>query len=111
MKISKTLTTGLAALALTLSMGAGAANIKSNEGVVQIDVTDLNLTSHEDQQVLVSRVKRAAESICGSQALRKAGSLYALTENKQCFNDAVDNAMASVDMHLVTVSATSSTAR
>jgi UrcA family protein len=111
MKISKTLTTGLAALALTLSMGAGAANIKSNDGVVQIDVTDLNLTSHEGQQVLVSRVKRAAKSICGSQALRKAGSLYALTENKHCFNDAVDNALASVDMHFVTVSATSSTAR
>jgi UrcA family protein len=106
MKFSQKVSTGFIALALTLSMGAGAAMVKGTHSAVRVDLSDLDLTHEDGQQVMEARLKRAAKKVCGSQDIRKAGSLEIVRKNKACFIDSFANAVDSVENHYLTASVT-----
>ena len=101
MKMSKILSTGIVALALTLSMGASAA-IKGTDLAVRVDVQDLDLTTVQGKQVLHARLKRAAKQVCGSQDVRTAGSLENARTNRACYNEALAGAVQSVENRYLT---------
>jgi UrcA family protein len=106
MKFSKKVSTGFVALALTLSMGAGAAMVKGTHSATRVDLSDLDLTHVDGQQIMEARLKRAAKKVCGSQDVRTAGSLENVRKNKACFNDAFSSALDSVENHYQTASVT-----
>ena len=69
-------TLGIAALAVTLPFTASAAMIKGAQGQsVSVDTAPYNLSSAAGQEMLYSKLQRAAEQVCGETDLRKAGSL------------------------------------
>ncbi len=105
MKIRKIVTTGIAAAALTLSLGASAAMIKGTYGSVSVELSDLDLATEQGQQVMQARIKRAAKEVCGSQDYKNAGSLENVRKNRSCFNDAVTSAVDSVEHGYMTASA------
>ena len=84
MKFSKKVSTGFVALALTLSMGAGAAMVKGTHSATRVDLSDLDLSNVDGQQIMEARLKRAAKKVCGSQEVRTAGSLENVRKNKAC---------------------------
>ncbi len=106
MKFSKKVTTGLAALALTVSMGAGAAMVKGTHSVTRVDISDLDLSHVDGQQIMEARLKRAAKKVCGSQDVRKAGSLENVRKNKACFSETFAKAVNSVENQYLTASVT-----
>ena len=106
MKFSKKVSTGFVALALTLSMGAGAAMVKGTHSATRVDLSDLDLTTVDGQQIMESRMKRAAKKVCGSQDMRTAGSLENVRKNKACFNESFANAVDSVENQYLTASVT-----
>ena len=106
MKFSQKVSTGFVALALTLSMGAGAAMVKGTHSATRVDLSDLDLSHVDGQQIMEARLKRAAKKVCGSQDVRTAGSLENARKNKACFNEAFTNAVDSVENHYLTASVT-----
>ncbi len=101
MKLSQTLSTGIVALALIVSMGASAA-IKGTDLAVRVDIQDLDLTTEQGSRVLHARLKRAAKQVCGSQDLRTAGSLENARNNRACYNEALAGALESVENRYLT---------
>ena len=104
MKFSQKVSTAFVALALTLSMGAGAAMVKGTHSATRVDLSDLDLTQVDEQKIMEARLKRAAKQVCGSQDVRTAGSLENVRKNKACFNDAFTNAVDSVENQYLTAS-------
>jgi UrcA family protein len=106
MKFSQKVSTGFIALALTLSMGAGAAMVKGTHSATRVDLSDLDLTHVDGHRIMEARLKRAAKRVCGSQDVKTAGSLENVRKNKACFNEAFANAVDSVENHYLTASVT-----
>lgn len=101
MKLSQTLSTGVVALALIVSMGASAA-IKGTDLAVRVDIQDLDLTTEQGNRVLHARLKRAAKQVCGSHDVRTAGSLENARNNRACYNEALAGALESVENRYLT---------
>lgn len=91
-------TLGIAALAVTLPFTASAAMIKGAQGQsVSVDTAPYNLSSAAGQEMLYSKLQRAAEQVCGETDLRKAGSLEQALQARACIRDAVDGAVEDVN--------------
>lgn len=63
---------------------------------ISVAIADLNLASDAGIAALYQRLQRAAETVCGPQDLRNAGSITALRMNKNCYADALDRAVAGI---------------
>ena len=58
MKFSHKVSTGLVALALTLSMGASAAMVKGTHSAVRVDLSDLDLNHADGKQMMEARLQK-----------------------------------------------------
>lgn len=63
---------------------------------ISVAIADLNLSSEAGVAALYKRLQRAAETVCGPQDLRAAGSMTALRMNKTCYAETLDRAVASI---------------
>ena len=100
--INKTLAAAVIGIAAGFSLNASAdvygetVVTTSAEGLQQVAVSydDLDLSSAKAQETLHYRISRAAEKVCGPTNPRAAGSITQATENKQCFESAMSDAMS-----------------
>ena len=60
---------------------------------VTVSYEDLDLNSVEGQETLHRRLSRAAREVCGSSNLRRVGSLARATANKNCYDQALAEAV------------------
>jgi len=87
---------GLAALTIVASAGASAAGIKSNADAITVDARGLNLNNEHGQEVLYTRLTKAAKQVCGETTVHGAGSLKQAMENRTCYSDTLSKAVESV---------------
>ena len=99
MKLKQIFSGGLVALALTASLGATAGSIKGIESAVKVNADGLNLSSDRGQEILYSRLQRAAKQICGSNSIIETGSLERAMDNKACFEETLSQAVESTGNH------------
>lgn len=102
MNVTKTVSTGLVALALSVSLGASAAMIKGTHNSVRVDLSDLDLSSVQGERIMQNRLRRAAKQVCGPVHLKEAGSLQRAQENRVCFEEAFSNALEDVAARYMT---------
>ena len=76
---------------------AGMWTHESNENAVKVPLGDLNLSDSEGLVELYQRLQTAARQVCGSQNYRIAGSLKQIQLNKQCYVQALNNAVQTID--------------
>jgi UrcA family protein len=100
-KRDKTMTTryALAALAaLTLISGRAFARPAQTDGETPrqaaVSYADLNLNSAEGQAILVARIHRAAEAVCGPEP--DSRDLKRLMPYRQCMKQSVETAVAAI---------------
>jgi len=58
---------------------------------------DLNLENEEGVRVLYRRLQRASKEVCGVTSPRIAGSIGHLQGTKQCYREALSNAVDKID--------------
>lgn len=100
--INRTLAAAVIGIAAGVSLNASAdiygetVVTTSAEGLQQVTVAydDLDLTSAKAQETLHFRISRAAEKVCGPTNPRAAGGITQATENRQCYESAVSDAMS-----------------
>jgi len=72
-------------------------------GQASVSYADLDLESEESVRVLYRRLKRASKELCSDAPTKIAGSLpniYQLSngvENRQCYREALSNAVDKID--------------
>lgn len=69
---------------------------KTAENAVQITYSVNDLENEAGRRELELRIRKAAERVCGSQRLRGAGSIRQLTVNRECYKNAVQEAIDSI---------------
>lgn len=68
---------------------------------VAVNVADLNLNSPRGQEVLYSRIARAADEVCGARTTRRAGSLAQATRNRTCYKETISRTMSDISVTAV----------
>lgn len=76
---------------------AGLLTHESNEPAVEVPLTDLNLSHSEGVVELYQRLQAAARQVCGSQDFRIVGSLKIVHLHKQCYGQALNTAVQTID--------------
>lgn len=97
-------TLSAAAVALSLGLVTGAKADQLDETLVAafsvpsetVTYSRAELTTEAGRETVERRIRRAAKAVCGLQGYRAAGGLSAYTEQKQCFNEAMAQAMSQV---------------
>lgn len=109
--VSKTICA--AVIGVTAGMSGMAMAGSYNETVVTttakglrtatVSYADLDLNTASAQQTLHFRISNAAEKVCGSVDRARAGSLAQATENRSCYNNAMNAAMRDISNGQVAV--------
>jgi UrcA family protein len=68
---------------------------------VTVDISDLNLNSPKGQEVLLNRISRAADQVCGARDTRRAGDLAQASRNRACYKASMSRAMSKVSASAV----------
>jgi UrcA family protein len=90
------------ALGLSSPAGAGEAQaysipLATSTESVSISYTNADLHTEEGRAILQSKIKHAAEKVCGPTSFREAGSIANASHNRKCVNDAVTAAASQLD--------------
>ena len=98
-KLHQTVWAAFLVIALAMGMSAGArTDLRETESVVRVDISDLDLATAKGRQAAHARLKRAAWQVCGSGEPRTAGSLDFAMKNRDCFEEALTNALERFDI-------------
>ena len=104
--ISRMLSTlAIAGLISAFSVQAGAQDVAgaavAEIPVQKIDATEFDLSSSEDAEALYQRIRRAARRVCVDQfgGLWNKGTAF---KRVSCIRDAVDRAVTSADLPMMT---------
>jgi UrcA family protein len=88
----------LGAPAIALANTSG----KIEETRVTITYADLDLGKEAGVQALYLRLKRASEQACGVTSFLNAGSSFRMHQVKQCYRQALTEAVETIDNDLLT---------
>lgn len=81
--------------------GLASANLDVVTEQVTVSFGELDLTNESGQKALYRRLKAAASRVCGPTRLLLAGSVSRVAQNRACYNDAMEDALDSLDMPAV----------
>jgi len=76
-------------------LASTSSHLETNKATVSY--ADLNLENEEGVRVLYRRLKRASKEVCGVTSLLIAGSIGHLQGTKQCYREALSNAVDKFD--------------
>ncbi len=76
-------------------LASTSSHLETNKATVSY--ADLNLENEESVRVLYRRLKRASKEVCGVTSLLIAGSIGHLQGTKQCYREALSNAVDKFD--------------
>ena len=97
MNVTRIISTGLVALAMTVSLGASANFTKSTHSSVRVNLSDLDLTTVAGERVMKARLKEAVKQVCGSSSTLTAGSLDNARKNRACSKESLENEIQDVE--------------
>ena len=67
------------------------------DGNVAVSYKDLNLESEQGARVLYRRLQNASKDVCGVTHWNIAVAVGRITKARQCYSDALSNAVAEID--------------
>lgn len=94
--MKKTTVVLIVALALPLTVYAAAPS-HIDDVSVKVSYADLNIDNAAGAKMLYSRLRNAAEQVCGVGSHMKLGSLAAKVRAKECYKESLDKAIAEID--------------
>lgn len=97
-KLAKGVITFAAVLFLSLPIAATANAADELKGrSVKVKFADLNLQKEEGAAALYRRLRQASKQVCGVESLKNAGGVRIIAEQKRCYRDTLDAAVARID--------------
>ena len=94
-KIVKGVIATVAVIAFSVPAIAAADELKGrSEKVVY---SDLNVVKESGAQALYSRLQRASKRVCGVESYKNAGGIRIMSEQRDCFRNAMNEAVAQIN--------------
>jgi UrcA family protein len=94
-KIVKGVIATVAVIAFSLPAIASAAELKGRSE--KVSYTDLNVEKESGATALYRRLQLASKRVCGVESIKNAGGIRAVSEQRRCFRDTMDQAVAEIN--------------
>jgi UrcA family protein len=94
-KLVKGVVATVAVIAFSLPAIASADELAGRSE--KVTYSDLNVEKEAGAQSLYRRIQQAAKRVCGVESLKVAGNLRQLSQQKNCYRDALDATVAKID--------------
>jgi UrcA family protein len=94
-KLVKGVVATVAVIAFSLPAIASADDLAGRSE--KVTYSDLNVEKEAGAQSLYRRIQQAAKRVCGVESLKVAGNLRQLSQQKNCYRDALDATVAKID--------------
>ncbi|MDH3990249.1 MAG: UrcA family protein [Gammaproteobacteria bacterium] len=94
-KLVKGVVATVAVIAFSLPAIASADELAGRSE--KVTYSDLNVEKEAGAQSLYRRIQQAAKRVCGVESLKVAGNLRQLSQQQNCYRDALDATVAKID--------------
>jgi len=99
-KLAKSIAATLAVIAFTLPAVVSADELKGrSEKVVY---SDLDIVKENGAKALYRRLQSASKRVCGIQSIQAAGNIRLIQEQRDCYQNALNKAVAKIDSPTLT---------
>ena len=93
----------MSVLVFTATLPMSVAADAQNEGkIARVDIEGIDISTPKGMEIVETKIRRAARSVCGPTDSRNAGSLANAIKNKACFEQAVADALFSLEERRMT---------
>lgn len=94
-KLAKGIIATVAVFAFSVPAVSMAEELKGRSE--KVDYTDLDIVKDAGAETLYRRLQAASKRVCGVESLYNAGSLRVLRAQRDCYREALDNAVTKID--------------
>ena len=93
-KLAKSIVATVAVVAFSVPAISSADELKGRSEKVVF--SDLDVVKEQGAEALYRRLQAASKRVCGVDSLRNAGSLRVIKAQRDCYQDALDKAVARI---------------
>ena len=68
----------------------------------KVSYSDLNVDKRAGAQALYKRLQLASKRVCGVQSIKNAGSVSEVSNQRRCYRNALNEAVAKIDNPILT---------
>ena len=99
-KLIKGVVATVAVVAFSAPAIAAADELKGRSE--KVSYSDLNIDKQSGAEVLYRRLQTASKRVCGVESIGNAGSVRKVMEQRRCYKNALDEAVAKIDSPALT---------
>jgi len=99
-KLIKGVVATVAVIAFAVPAVSSASEVKGR--AVKVTYTDLNVDKESGAETLYRRLQQASKRVCGVESIKTAGGIQELKEQRRCYEDALDEAVARINNPILT---------
>jgi UrcA family protein len=100
-KLIKGVVATVAVIAFAVPAISGASDEVKGRAV-KVNYTDLNVDKESGAEVLYRRLQQASKEVCGVESIKSVGGIREIAEQRRCYEDALDKAVANIDNPILT---------
>jgi len=94
-KLIKGVVATVAVIAFAVPAVSSASELKGR--AEKVAYSDLNTDKEDGAQALYRRLQQASKRVCGVESIKNAGSVRELSEQRRCYRDTLDEAVATIN--------------
>jgi UrcA family protein len=99
-KLIKGVVATVAVIAFAVPAVSSASDLKGR--AEKVAYSDLNTDKEDGAEALYRRLQQASKRVCGVESIKTAGGIRELSEQRRCYRDALDEAVAKINNPMLT---------
>lgn len=94
-KLIKGVVATVAVIAFSVPAVSSASELKGR--AEKVTYADLNPDKETGAEILYRRLQQASKRVCGVESIKNAGGIRAVSEQRRCYHDTLDEAVAKIN--------------
>ena len=94
-KLIKGVVATVAVIAFALPAVSSADELKGRSE--KVSYADLDVDKETGAEALYRRLQQASKRVCGVESIKNAGGIREVSEQRRCYRDTLDSAVAKID--------------
>lgn len=94
-KLIKGVVATVAVIAFALPAVSSASELKGR--AEKVTYSDLNPDKETGAEILYRRLQQASKRVCGVESMKNAGGIRAVSEQRSCYRETLDEAVAKIN--------------
>jgi UrcA family protein len=94
-KLIKGVVATVAVIAFAVPAVSSASELKGR--AEKVTYSDLNPDKESGAEILYRRLQQASKRVCGVESMKNAGGIRAVSEQRSCYRETLDEAVAKIN--------------